>query len=296
MGNNLALYNSLPGVRSCPGESEERLQQLIDPAEVAILFLQLTNPADKTTFALPADIMFLIFKFVGEGFSTKTQTIARADERRGSENEKRLDLCAFLAKNGKLRPPLPHNGHGRYRVREVRITCRSHDQGWSSYPQQKGRRNSHTWGEAAVTVRRQGDDRARVLEHGRSEPLYPVYRNKHACTAWEDHAAVFPHGAPLVDSVELALDELRKQQVQDMGKSTGHGGIENIRSAQTSLPLPIADIGVQLWARSQYPGWENNMEYSSIAITYELRSYDHWLASDCRSHVSGTGETVPDPR
>jgi len=320
MGNLLSQVGSLPGVKLSPGADEDRLSEQfcspirLDPADVAMLFLQFSHPSPdreskSKSLVLPADLIFLVFKFVGEGFLTQTQTVDRRDVRAGSENEARLDLCAFLAKNGRLGlrlESLSSKNQNPIRVKEVAIRCRSHDQGWSSYPDQKGQRTSSSWADCCVAVLREGEDRASALSQlDKSNKCHQVYRNLHASRHWEDSVKVFSQGSVLIDALETAVDELQRSRgaatalraiepgaEANAATNASRSGASGVREAGVNIPppqpnsmAPISDITVQLWSRSCYPGWRNHLEFSSIEIVYELRSYDHWLASDCRSHI-----------
>ena len=73
-------------------------------------------------------------------------------------------------------------------VKMVAMECESHDQGWSSYPSDRGtRNNSWTWGDLSVQSC-EGDE---VMKEDR------VYTNVHACRNWELHKREYGERDPL---------------------------------------------------------------------------------------------------
>ncbi|CAG8661166.1 30563_t:CDS:2, partial [Racocetra persica] len=91
---------------------------------------------------------------------------------------------------------------------KIEITCESHDQGWSSYPQDRGAyNNSWTWGEISIVIPELNNDvqgqsiNYKVVE---KEPKtrYLVYTNKHADDNWQTHNCEFLSDHPLVQSLQ----------------------------------------------------------------------------------------------
>ena len=65
-----------------------------------------------------------------------------------------------------------------HQVKLIVMECESHDQGWSSYPNDKGtRRNSWTWGDLSVLS-------SEAVEEFKQDR---VYTNLHATDSWEMH-------------------------------------------------------------------------------------------------------------
>ncbi|CAG8557781.1 8605_t:CDS:2 [Gigaspora margarita] len=109
------------------------------------------------------------------------------------------------------------------KCKKIEITCESHDQGWSDYPESHGTYDSHTWGEVSIiTTTHNYDDKFIVYNAVEKEPKirYKVYTNKHADYSWQVHNYVFLSDHPLVQSLQ-----------------------------------PGDFVG--LWIRSRYPGWCN---------------------------------------
>lgn len=253
-----------------------------------MLFLQFTTCMDPSSKCLPADVVFLVFQFLGEGFISKTLFVKRNDTRQGSENENRLDLAAYLIRKGRLLPPLSDTCRI---LSEISIECRSKDQGWSSYPSETGKRTSNTWADVRVNIVRNPQNNSDSI------PSFLVYRNKHAGKTWEDHKAVFTSDSALVFTLEKALEEIREQvrngsscrSSRSRSRSGSANSDSDLFAVTTSLDgknqaaAPISELSVQLWAHSQYPGWKNLIEYSSIRFVFSFKSYAHWQASDPRA-------------
>jgi hypothetical protein len=93
---------------------------------------------------------------------------------------KRTRKEAFRSQNNcntiYLSVPLPRSLY--IEPMHVRIIVVSKDQGWSSYPQERGKRSSHTWGELMVST----DLSTR----------YPLFRNIHAGAVFERHEVDIP--------------------------------------------------------------------------------------------------------
>ncbi|RIB22597.1 hypothetical protein C2G38_1960578 [Gigaspora rosea] len=119
------------------------------------------------------------------------------------------------------------------KCKKIEITCESHDQGWSSYPQDQGTyNNSWTWGEISIIPKQNNDLQGHLIEN-ESKIRYNVYTNKHAVKDWQTHNFVFLSDHPLVQS------------------------------------LQPGDI-VGLYIRSCYPGWCNYIKRAEIKFYYTV--------------------------
>ncbi|CAG8509123.1 20810_t:CDS:2 [Dentiscutata erythropus] len=125
------------------------------------------------------------------------------------------------------------------KCKEIVITCESHDQGWSSYPQDNGTyNNSWTWGEISIITSKQNNnlqDQLINYEAIEKQPKtrFRVYTNKHADKNWQVHKQEFFSDHPLVQS------------------------------------LQPGDI-VGLWIRSDFPGWCNYIKRAEIKFYYTI--------------------------
>ncbi len=80
------------------------------------------------------------------------------------------------------------------RVKKIEVVCESHDQGWSSYPENHGTyHGSWTWGDCNVLDADGNEKGARQL----------AYTNLHARSDWQRHTKVFEEGEPLVKEISL---------------------------------------------------------------------------------------------
>ncbi|CAG8601916.1 31490_t:CDS:2 [Gigaspora margarita] len=88
------------------------------------------------------------------------------------------------------------------KCKKIEITCESHDQGWSPYPQDQGTyNNSWTWGEISIIPKQNNDLQGHLIEN-ESKTRYKVYTNKHAVEDWQTHKFVFLSEHPLVQSLQ----------------------------------------------------------------------------------------------
>ena len=77
-------------------------------------------------------------------------------------------------------------------VKLVVLECESHDQGWSSYPSDRGtRRNSWTWGDLTVVS-------SEAVEEYKQDR---VYTNLHASDSWELHTKEYTASDQLVKNL-----------------------------------------------------------------------------------------------
>lgn len=83
----------------------------------------------------------------------------------------------------------------------IELEVVSKDQGWSSYPDEHGLRNSNTWGELVLS--------------SSPEKRYRIYTNIHAGTVYENHYYCFAAGSPVILELQRILG------------STSHGS-ENV--------------------------------------------------------------------
>ncbi|CAG8522409.1 2561_t:CDS:2, partial [Scutellospora calospora] len=93
---------------------------------------------------------------------------------------------------------------------KIEIICESHDQGWSSYPQDQGTyNNSWTWGEVSIVSSRQNNNLQDQLTEINEEVIekesnvrYEIYRNRHADSDWQTHQYEFVSEHPLVQNLQ----------------------------------------------------------------------------------------------
>jgi len=116
---------------------------------------------------------------------------------------------------------------GAFRVARLVITVTSRDQGWSSYPVDQGtRRNSHTF----VEMELRGSP-----QRPTTYPRTRVVTNIHAGRNWEATERVFEEDS---DEVQWLQGELDRN----------------------------GSLNVDLFARSQYPGWRCKIQSASVRV------------------------------
>ncbi|CAG8610752.1 2277_t:CDS:1 [Funneliformis caledonium] len=182
--------------------------------------------------SLPYEIIEVIFDFAQYWPSV---TYRREDPYSGY-NLNTLYLTGSLPS-----PPSSNEAEIFPKCKMVEFTCESHDQGWSSYPNDQGTyRGSYTWGEASVIIPKQGinlQDQSIDINDKFNEKVpierHNVYTNKHADNTWQIHNNVFASDHPLVTGLQ-----------------------------------PGEMVG--LWIRSSFPGWVNYIKRAELKLYYSF--------------------------
>lgn len=133
----------------------------------------------------------------------------------GGDNENRLHLVYTIS---------PRIDRHLFRPMRIVVTVESCDQGWTSYPEMRGRRQSHTFGELCVD-----DER------------FPCYRNIAASSTFERQ------------SIEFSADSLIMRKI-----------------CSTWVASIGRKLNIELWVRSQYPGWKNRIRFADISVFWGL--------------------------
>ncbi len=155
-------------------------------------------------------------------------------------------------------PRAPANRH--YRTERLVVVAEAHDQGWSSYPEDRGTcRNSWTWGEVQVV---------RVGEGGAAVPVREgdpgrAYTNLHADVKWQVHRVELGPDAPVCVDLDAVLGEEEEVGEAGAGAGEGQGGQGQQGRGQGH------QYAVQLLQCAAFPGWQHYMQCASI--TLELR-------------------------
>ncbi len=221
------------------------------------------------------DLLYVIAEFVG--LSQKI-VASRSDGKRGAstDNENRMDLLSSLFKErlNKEETLASLCLAARFDLESVRYEARAKDQGWSSYREDYGKRTSHTWGEAQVSIKRLAD-LFQLLPSKKSDesahealPRYRVYRNIHAGDKFELHDYTFSRNTAFVRSLGGAIDQVRRQRALDVA-SLLHQRTEGVN--QERAPETILEISCQFWCRSEYPAWRHYVLSSSITTEWRMR-------------------------
>ena len=88
-------------------------------------------------------------------------------------------------------------------IREIVFTFTSKDQGWSSFPEDRGTfRNSWTWFEIGIVHDGKKKLTSKESDGGFSERIYYSQRNKHAWRDWESYCIRFNEDNELIADLE----------------------------------------------------------------------------------------------
>ena len=124
----------------------------------------------------------------------------------------------------------------------VQFTVISNDQGWTSEPGPTGQRDSFSWGEAAVTTHPSSSSSSSSVPT--SSHRHHVCTNRRAERRPEQLVITKDHNDALLQEIVTSLTAARDGQ---------------------------QSVVLELWLRSQYPGWTNIMHEAKIQITWEMR-------------------------
>eukprot|EP01111_Echinosteliopsis_oligospora_P007301 TRINITY_DN2210_c0_g2_i1.p1 TRINITY_DN2210_c0_g2~~TRINITY_DN2210_c0_g2_i1.p1 ORF type:complete len:249 (-),score=64.03 TRINITY_DN2210_c0_g2_i1:32-778(-) len=137
---------------------------------------------------------------------------------------------------------IPSTMSPSFRCVEVRVSIKSHDQGWSSYRSEHNTYNgSWTWGDLRV-VKQQHQEGGGEGEGGGGggggeevvHEIQRVYTNLHAVNTWQVHKKIF--------------------------NDRDSEFIQSIRPGVT----------IQLYLRSEFPGWVNYTSSACFVVVYSL--------------------------
>lgn len=255
---------------SADDEPEEEEEQIKIPSKLSDTMVVLLNLLRSGKLEDP-DLLFIIAEFVG---LTGVMVHSRVDKRGGNqEHENRLDLLSSLYKERMNEEDTLKSLHviANFNIQKVDYRATAKDQGWSSYRQDYGKRNSSTWGEAQVQIKRLANPSK--LRDGRVEealPRYNIYRNIHAGKEFEDHEYSFEHNTAFVRCLGAAIEQVRQQRAADVASLLhSHSTDECVNEARTSET--ILEISCQLWCRSQYPAWRHYVLRSQISTHWKMR-------------------------
>eukprot|EP01031_Cornospumella_fuschlensis_P045117 gene45117-55191_t len=219
------IYKLAEGIKELVGPRGRRLfrsrfppRYALTAADQVVLLKNIARTRSK--LPLPEAVLFGILK----DYLPKPKVARESKQhRRVGSNANHLHLHLPLSK---LQFHVPIS---------IVIKVNSKDQGWSSYPDEHGMRNSWSWGELALSVR--------------AGERHRVYTNIHAGQDWEVQTKSF---GPMDDVMQgLCAVLLDAQQ-------------------NPEVPLGGHVVDLQLFLRSQFPGWENHIKHASISVEYML--------------------------
>ncbi|KAG2439526.1 hypothetical protein HXX76_004879 [Chlamydomonas incerta] len=161
--------------------------------------------------------------------------------RREGEREQADGRSAYLA------VPLPALPGGGAEVTCVEVEAEAHDQGWSSYPADRGTyRNSWTWGELVLVG--PGGKRVRAGDPGR------LFTNKHAERTFQTHR--------VVQGPDSAVVQDLNERVYGGAGAAGAGGAGAGGARGQGYEL-------QLLQCAAFPGWCHTMRRAAITVHFK---------------------------
>lgn len=126
----------------------------------------------------------------------------------------------------------------QFALEEIVVRVTSHDQGWSSYPDDHGTKNgSWTWVEAGITTP--------------ASPRVMIAVNIHADSAWQDHV------------YKSSQDENPSLLLYARAALANVGG-----ATTTSTGANASGPFISIYARSQYPGWAIFLQKASVELRW----------------------------
>jgi len=206
---------------------------------------------------LPAEIILLVFQFAG--LHAVTFASNSNEVQTHGDDADLLNLVLRLPTPPALLPQRAVRGRilTLFRPSCVRVDVSTHDQGWSSYPQDRGKRNSNTWVELAAETWR-GSQLAGPVTSSEVGIVcgkrFFVARNLHAIGRYEEQSITF-------DSDHELLRELG-----------------NFLTAQCNVTiLKQRHIRLAIYLKSRYPGWACFCRGCSVKVSWELSGYENLL-------------------
>ena len=138
-----------------------------------------------------------------------------------------------------------------FEVCSVVFNFTSRDQGWSSFPEQRGTRDGYSWLEAAFSIDEKGDNSE--LANTYNPILFShratIQRNIHAGKVYEDGSYLFDEESTFVKKI----NSLFKKSF--------------FRSHENKI-----NINFSMIMRSEYPGWRCNVRNGAIFVTFRFQA------------------------
>ena len=254
-------------------QTTDKEGRLLSFHEVSLLFIQLharrrrKGNTSRLAYAplCPPEAVCLIFEYAGievlewSSSNFETHTVAQdADER-----------YLFLKLPIPREMPQGFTGAGRllplFLPSSIKVFTSTHDQGWSSEPENRGMRNSHTWVELGLEMSSSLEPRHKTVG-----PRNMVARNLHAVGFYEEQQACFDINSEMVA-------ELRRLLI-DAANSPDQEGLK---------------LRLVLYLRSLYPAWVCFCRHAAIEVSYSLVGFEGLLSAVANvSRLEERGERV----
>lgn len=209
-------------------------------ADFFVLLLNIYR--SKTTYNIPLEVLIVILRDYA-AYLPKLK----------AENQKYLS-CGNNSNVLYVRVPLPLTTH--VHISQVHVVVDGHDQGWSSYPEHRGtRQGSWTWYELVIS---------RQDRRAHNDIRTTVCRNIHASSNFERQERTYIH--PL-DKPALLADKDTEVVHKDQEESQF---METVAQEYQYCVQHGVDMELQLYVRSMYPGWENNIRYGKLEVEFKI--------------------------
>ena len=141
----------------------------------------------------------------------------------------------------------------------VEFTVVSNDQGWTSEPGPTGQHDSFTWGEAAIAT-------------FSSPPSSTTTTSTTSLSVAAAVAALPPSSTTSSQRYHIYTNRRaeRRPERQVIKKDHTDELLQDILESLAAARDDQRTVALELWLRSQYPGWTNTVHEANIQITWEM--------------------------
>lgn len=140
-----------------------------------------------------------------------------------------------------------------FKVSCVSVHVESKDQGWSSQPDEYGKRNSFTWGEIMFNSL---PEAVKMQHPGLCDRRWEVYRNLHGGTVYEEQTKLLTADDETGRDLFQSFSNIYMQRYGEYGTEEGNGG-------------EWSNVEMLLVLRSCNRGWRNRVRKGRLSITYK---------------------------
>ena len=184
---------------------------------------------------IPGELIYKIFTFT-DGYVVTGEE--RTDRQGGMNNMNYRYLMMPLFNTPVFHPV------------SVEFTVVSNDQGWTSEPGPTGQHDSFTWGEAAIAT----------------------FSSPTSTTSSSVAAALPPSSTTSSQRYHVYTNRRaeRRPERQVIKKDRTDELLQTILASLAAARDDQRTVALELWLRSQYPGWTNTVHEANIQITWEM--------------------------
>jgi len=253
----MGLIQSSENVRSRNLRGAEEDSSEVADTQLADVLILLAN-FNSSKVPIPLQLVVEILNYAG----TLSPLVARREVQFTSGSDCNTTYLEVTLPNAKYVQPTG-----------IQLTVNSKDQGWSSYPNQRGTRTSNTWGEICLS----SDPNDRIT----------VFRNIHAGREFEEQEVDVsaldwvPPGQyqSFLDKIAAVRDG--KLHYDCFNAHFFHSTHPLLTSPTTHAYVVTEPLSLALVVRSQYPGWTISMEHAELSVSYQLAGDWEAFAAHC---------------